>query len=384
MSTLTPLPTIAVQNQAAPPLAPDPKAQRYFRDRKTPPALIPAPSPETRPPVAPQPFARGWQAVRKRIRPLLIIIGLAALLIASWPRLHVPYLFKAPPKISNTYDNVNEEGQVVPEPPIINLSAEDMALIAQDQPPQLRSSLAADASARKDFANDLRKVLAVAEEARAKGIGNQPEVKAQLDLVRSLFVAEKYFKSQGGRARYISDQEIEEFFKQPGNQAKFDQFINDAKVEHPQLAGGEIPQVKVKQIKRQFGQVLIGESRAMAAGFDKQYAVELQIKLEEARILAKTYAQEHLADQMYATDQEIDAYIAQHTELNIKEHGSSNRNKSSVELQSSREKAREAVEIENQKKVIQRIVDMYRTRIIIAEDYSVSPPSQSETQNSKE
>jgi parvulin-like peptidyl-prolyl isomerase len=204
---------------------------------------------------------------------------------------------------------------------IVNLSAEDMALIAADQSPQFRSRLAADATARKEFAEDLRKLLAVAEEARAKGIANKPEVKRQLDLVRSVVVAENYFKQQGIGATgpNISDQEIEDFFKQPGNQAKFDQFINDAKAKNPQLAGGQIPEEQLKQVRHQLGQVLIGESRAVAAGVDKQRPVELQIKLEEARILAQTYAQEQLADKMKATDQEIDAYIAQHPELDVKQ-----------------------------------------------------------------
>src|SRR4029453_9896033 len=109
------------------------------------------------------------------------------------------------------------------------------------QPPQFRSRLAADPAARKSFADDLRKLLAVAEEARAKGIGNKPEVKRQLDLVKSVVVAESYFKSQGVGANgpNISEPEVEEFFKQPINQKKFDQFIEDAKAKNPQLAGGQ-------------------------------------------------------------------------------------------------------------------------------------------------
>jgi len=111
----------------------------------------------------------------------------------------------------------------------LNLSAEDMALIAEEQSPQFRTRLASDAAARKSFADDLHKLLSVAEEARAKGIGDKPEVKRQLELVRSVVVAENYFKSQGsptGEPK-ISDQEIDEFFKQPVNQAKFDQFLLD-------------------------------------------------------------------------------------------------------------------------------------------------------------
>jgi parvulin-like peptidyl-prolyl isomerase len=137
-------------------------------------------------------------------------------------------------------------------------------------------------------------------------------------------LAENYFKSQGSgpAGPNISEQEVDEFFKQPANQAKFDQFINDAKTKNPQLAGGQIPDEQLKQVKRQLGQVLIGEQRAIAAGLDKQHAVDLQIKLEQARILAQTYAQEQLADKMKATDQEVDAYLAQHPELDIKKNKS--------------------------------------------------------------
>jgi parvulin-like peptidyl-prolyl isomerase len=203
----------------------------------------------------------------------------------------------------------------------LNLSAEDMSLIAEDQSPQFRSRLASDAEARKSFADDLRKLLAVAEEARAKGIGNKPEVQRQLDLVKSVVIAENYFKSQGAGATgpNIPDQEVEEFFKQPANQAKFDQFINDAKAKNPQIAGGQIPDEQLKQVKRQLGQVLIGEQKAVAAGVDKKHSVDLQIKLEQARILAQNYATDQLTEKMKATDQEVDAYIAQHPELDNKQ-----------------------------------------------------------------
>jgi parvulin-like peptidyl-prolyl isomerase len=200
----------------------------------------------------------------------------------------------------------------------LNLTAEDMTLIAEDQSPQFRSRLAADETARKEFADDLRKLLAVAQEARTKGIANKPDVKRQLDLVKSVVIAENYFKSQGS-APTVTEQEVDEFFKQPSNQAKFDQFINDAKTKNPQLASGQVPEEQLKQVKRQLGQVLIGETRGIASGIDKQRPVDLQIKLEQSRILAQTYAQEQLAEKMKATDQEIDAYIAQHPELDIKQ-----------------------------------------------------------------
>ncbi|MGH9883049.1 MAG: hypothetical protein ACRD6N_16560, partial [Pyrinomonadaceae bacterium] len=62
----------------------------------------------------------------------------------------------------------------------VNLTPEDMALIAEDQAPQFRASLASDEKARKDFADDVKKLLAVAEEARLKGVDKTPDMKRQL------------------------------------------------------------------------------------------------------------------------------------------------------------------------------------------------------------
>jgi parvulin-like peptidyl-prolyl isomerase len=203
----------------------------------------------------------------------------------------------------------------------VNLNSEDMAMIAEDQPPQFRSRLALDEATRKDFAENLRSLLAVAEEARAKGVGGRPEIKRQLDLVRAVVIAENYMKPKDAAQAPSSatDQEVEEFFKDPVNTAKFDQFINDAKAKNPQLASGQIPEEQIKQVRSQLGQVLIGERKGIAAGVDKQRGVQLQVMLEHARLLAQTYAQEQLAEKMKATDAEIDAYVAKHPELDPKQ-----------------------------------------------------------------
>jgi peptidyl-prolyl cis-trans isomerase C len=200
----------------------------------------------------------------------------------------------------------------------VTLTAEDVALVAEDQPPQFRVRLASDEAARKDFAENLRSLFAVAEEARTKGIANKPEVKRQLDLVRSVIIAENYFKSKDGAAAapQPTEQEVDEFFKQPGNTEKFDQFIADAKAKNPQMTG-QIPEEQIKQVRNQLGQALLGESKGVAAGVDKKRPVQLQILMEQARILAQTYAQEQLAEKMKATDEEINAYIASHPELDV-------------------------------------------------------------------
>src|SRR5712692_11619624 len=98
----------------------------------------------------------------------------------------------------------------------INLSADDMTQIASDQAPQTRQRLATDDAARKDFAKNVRELLAVAEEARSKSIAYRPEIKRQLDLVRAIVISQNYNQSKTGGPGAAFDAEIEAFFKEPG------------------------------------------------------------------------------------------------------------------------------------------------------------------------
>ena len=202
----------------------------------------------------------------------------------------------------------------------INLTAEDMALIAADQAPQAKARLASDANARKDFARNVLELLSVADEAKAKGIAYRPEIKRQLDLVRAIVISQSYAESKAGAPGTMpSDADIEALFKEPGQEERFSQFVKDAQSRNPSMGGQQIPDEQMKEIRRQMGQVLLGERRGIAEGVDKKRAVELQIMLEQARVLASTYAQETLIPNTKATDAEINAYIAKHPELDTKQ-----------------------------------------------------------------
>ena len=198
----------------------------------------------------------------------------------------------------------------------VELSAEDMTMIAEDQPPQMRARLAADEAARKDFAQDVRRLLAVAEEAQAHGIANAPDMKRQLEFQKASVIAQEYFKQQGEKGGGdITDNEVEEFFKQPGNQQKFDQIIADAKSKDPQFAAQEIPPEQMNMLKQRLGRIYVAEKKAIEQGLDKTPKVRVQMTLQHARVLAQKYAVDKLQEKMKATDQEVAAYLASHPEL---------------------------------------------------------------------
>jgi parvulin-like peptidyl-prolyl isomerase len=198
----------------------------------------------------------------------------------------------------------------------INLSADDMSIIAADQAPQSRMRMASDNEARKQFAQNVREIFAIAEEARAKGVAKRPEIKRQLELMRAFIISQNYAQSQPS-AQPPSDAEVEAFFKEPGQEERLKQFIGDARARNPMMAAQEIPEDQMKEIRRQLGQVLIGERRGVAAGIDKQRKVELQIMLQQARLIASTYEQETLIESVKATQPEIDAYMKAHPEEQV-------------------------------------------------------------------
>jgi parvulin-like peptidyl-prolyl isomerase len=198
----------------------------------------------------------------------------------------------------------------------VELTPEDMALIAEDQPPQMRARLATDETARKDFAQQVRQLLAVAEEAETSGVGNAPDMKRQLEFQKASVIAQYYFEKQGAQGEGdIKDADVDEYFKNPENQKKFDQIIADAKSKDPQFAQQEIPAEQLNMLKQRLGRIYIAERKATEQGFDKKPEVKLQMMLQHARVLAQKYAMDKLQDKMKATDEEVNAYLTSHPEL---------------------------------------------------------------------
>jgi uncharacterized Zn finger protein (UPF0148 family) len=202
----------------------------------------------------------------------------------------------------------------------VEITADDMAKIVETFPPQAQAQLADSPESRKELANDLRQLLAIAEEAKATGIADRPEIQRQLSLSRSVIIGQSYLEEQRKKASSgaapqasISPADIDAFLKEPGQDKKFDDFIADAMARNPQASS--LPEAQKQQLKQQWAQIMVAERKARQEGLDKDRSVELQLMLQEARTLANQYAKEKLVEKIKATDAEIDAYIAKHPEL---------------------------------------------------------------------
>ena len=68
-------------------------------------------------------------------------------------------------------------------------------------------------------------------------------------------------------------------------------------------------------LKQRLGRIYIAEKERWNRALDKKPEVRLQMLLQHARVVAQKYAVDKLQEKMKATDEEVNAYLASHPEL---------------------------------------------------------------------
>lgn len=207
---------------------------------------------------------------------------------------------------------------------LTSLTPEDMSLIAEGLPPMQRLQLSENPDERKKLAEDIRKFLAVAEEAREKGVAERPEVKLQLEAMRTLLVAQAYIKKQRDANPNLKSEdlkpkqeEVDAFLKDPNNIKVADAYLDLLKNVSGQTEDQPLSDEVKDQFHKQWAPMAILAQKAKAAGIENDPATRLQIQVQQALALDRIYETE-AAKKFKPTDQEIDQYFAAHPELDPK------------------------------------------------------------------
>jgi parvulin-like peptidyl-prolyl isomerase len=204
-----------------------------------------------------------------------------------------------------------------------SLTPEDMSLLTETFPPMERLKLAGSAEERKKLAEDLKKILAIAEQARREGYADRPEVKRQFDATRILVYAQNYIKKQRDANAQAADvmpkpEEVQAFAKDPSKAKQSDQYLEDLQKLGLVPEDRPITDAEKEQFRQQWAQMSLLADRGKAAGVDRDRAVQLQVELQEAFTLNKIYEAQLVKTKFNPTDQEIEAYFAAHPELDPK------------------------------------------------------------------
>lgn len=205
---------------------------------------------------------------------------------------------------------------------LTSLTPEDMTTITNTLGPQERARLAASPEERKKLSEDLKQVLALAAEARSKGIADKPEVKRQLEAVRMLIVAQMYMKKQRDAKASPEElrpkqEEIDAYLKDEKNVQAADQYLDDLKKIGLVPEGREITDEEKTQFRQQWAPMAILAQKAKTTGIESERETQLQIQLQQAVALSRIYSNE-LSKKLEPTDDEINQYYAAHPELDPK------------------------------------------------------------------
>jgi len=209
------------------------------------------------------------------------------------------------------------------------ITKEDMAILLKDAPPMTLKQLADSPEQKKKIAENIKQLLAVASQARKDGIADQPNVKTELENIRTVLTATIYDqKINGAKGQmppfgYITEEQVNAFLGDASHDAEFQKFL-DSKIALAKEGGKfpadkELTEEEIKQAKGDYAKIRIYEAEAKAKagelGEEFQRELDLQVKLQQAQFLAGQYAQKTLVEKVKVTDEDVAQYIAAHPEL---------------------------------------------------------------------
>ena len=211
------------------------------------------------------------------------------------------------------------------------LSGEDVKILLESQyktqPAALNELAESPEAVRELLEEQIKPLLAIAREARVTGLADEPEMRDQLELAEMEVLALAYdqkLKNDAGKpndpgpplgwaSQMIKDEEVEDFYRNPQNEMRFEKFMKTLEERSQQKQ--KIPEEQRKYIRDQWARAFISAERARQAGLDQDRTTQLQIQFQQSRILAQEYGKRH-AKEIQATKEDTEAYIREHPELN--------------------------------------------------------------------
>jgi foldase protein PrsA len=216
--------------------------------------------------------------------------------------------------------------------PITKLTNDDIALLLKDENPMALKQLSENPETKKKVVESLKQTLAMAAQARKDGLANTPEVKEELENIRTEIVAASYDKKKNADKGpmppfgFIGEDQVKAYYTDAKNETNFKTFI-DKKIAQAKEDGRlpkdrEPTEEQLNSARDFYAKVRIYEKEASEKkaelGDEYNRKVDLQVKLQQAQFLAKLYADKVLKDKLKVTDEDVQNYLKQHPELDTR------------------------------------------------------------------
>ena len=236
-----------------------------------------------------------------------------------------------------------------------NITKKDMELILADMNPMMLRQLSQNPEAKKELADNVRELFALASQGEKDGAANDANVKRELENIDYEILAVTYDKAvnkdKGSMPPFgfITEDQVNAFWNGEGGdrtfldsvglgsnntksrEASFQRFL-DSKIALAKESGGlpadrQISEDEIKQAKDYFAKSRIYYAEAISKkgvkdnGLPEDFfeKAELQTRLQKAQFLARRYATKELAEKVKVTDDDVKKYLEEHPELGNKE-----------------------------------------------------------------
>lgn len=197
--------------------------------------------------------------------------------------------------------------------------------------PMVLKRLSEDPEMKKQQIENLKQLLAFASQAQKEGLADEPGNKQELENIRAEITAVNYDremnKDKGPMPPFgfISEEQVNNFWAEnPEHENEFNNFLSSKlevlKATNPDMKDREVSEEERTQARDVFAKIQIYkkeyDQKAAAGELDKAFVekANLQVKLQQAQFLARLYS-EKAADKLKASDEEIEKYISEHSEI---------------------------------------------------------------------
>jgi parvulin-like peptidyl-prolyl isomerase len=185
------------------------------------------------------------------------------------------------------------------------ITSQELTTMADSMPPQAQRQLAENEKQRQEIIKKVKEIFALAQAAQAAGVDKTEKFKQQLEIQMDQVLAEaEARKSAEGENKKPSEVPEAELTAYADSHTKeYDALIKA-------MTEGQKEQPSKEQIdgmKKSWAEIKIRADRARKAGLEKDPGVQLQLKLQQAQILAGAY-QESMEEKIKPTPEELKEY----------------------------------------------------------------------------
>jgi parvulin-like peptidyl-prolyl isomerase len=191
-----------------------------------------------------------------------------------------------------------------------NVSAAQMEAYVATMSPQELAQVGTTDEQHKNYAEGMKRLLAVAQQATAEGFDRKdPNMADNMKLQNDIMLAQEYqaWAQRNNKTAAVTDDENKNYEKaHPG---EFDKFFEQLQKNNPRFA--QAPPEQKESIRKQYNELMVLVQRAKDQKLDSDPGVQLKLRVTKAEAIVQPYIQE-LQTKLTVPPDQVQKYYDEH------------------------------------------------------------------------